>query len=64
METKDRFVRVRDRAGNDFICPLGALKDVEAATDEELEQCVDDGTFGRYAGNVNVIENHASRRSV
>lgn len=64
METEDRFVRVRDGSGNDFICPLGALKDVDAATDEALEQCVDDGTFGRYAGNVNVLDDRDPLRAV
>lgn len=62
METKERFVRVRDRAGNEFICPLSALKDMESASDEELEQCVDDGTLGRYSGNIDVIEDRDGAR--
>ncbi|MFP4351157.1 MAG: hypothetical protein ACOCWY_03670 [Thermodesulfobacteriota bacterium] len=54
-ESKDaRFVRVKDRAGNEFYCPIDALKDINTATEEILENCVDDGTAGRYPGNIEV----------
>ena len=57
MAQKDnRYVRVKDPAGNEFLCPLDALKDVKDATDEELENCVDDGTVGRYAGDIKVVK--------
>jgi len=36
------FVRVKDNAGNEFLCPMDALKDSKDATPEELENCVDD----------------------
>ena len=36
-ETKDVWVRVKDDAGNEFICPLNALKDRQSATEEELD---------------------------
>jgi hypothetical protein len=49
---KDLWVRVKDTAGNEFICPLDALKDPKSATDEEMENCVDDAVTGRYAGNI------------
>ncbi|MEJ2719191.1 MAG: hypothetical protein P8182_19000 [Deltaproteobacteria bacterium] len=35
------FVRVEDRAGNQYICPVEALKDPARATEEELENCFD-----------------------
>jgi hypothetical protein len=55
MVDKDNvYVRVKDLAGNEFLCPLDALKDVKDATDEELGDCVDDGTVGRYAGDIKV----------
>lgn len=53
---KDVWVRVKDNAGNAFICPLNALKDRKIATDEELENCVDDAVTGRYAGNVDIAD--------
>ena len=55
-EKKDLWVRVKDGAGNDFICPLDALKDPKTATEEELDNCVDNATTQRYSGNINVVE--------
>ena len=52
--TKETYVRVKDAKGNEFICSLDALKDIKKATDEELTNCVDDATVGRYAGNIDV----------
>ena len=51
---KDIYVRVKDGAGNDFLCPLEALKDPGEVADDDLENCVDDGTVGRYASNIEV----------
>ena len=45
------LVRVKDRAGNEFFCPLEALKDPKELDSEILESCVDDATVGRYAGD-------------
>ena len=56
-ETKTTYVRVQDKAGNEFLCPIDLLKDPKTASDDELENCVDDGTVGRYAGDVEVVEN-------
>lgn len=53
-EKKELWVKVKDDAGNEFICPIDALKDRKIATEEELENCVDDGVAGRYAGNIEV----------
>ena len=50
------YVRVKDQTGNDFICPIESLIDPERATEEELEYCVDDATVGRYAGNIDIVE--------
>ena len=57
MTTKKAlYVRVKDKAGNDFICPVESLIDPSEATEEELEYCVDDATVGRYAGNIEIVE--------
>jgi hypothetical protein len=55
-EKKEIFVRVKDASGNEFICPIDALKDRASATDEELENCVDDAVVGRYAANLDIQE--------
>lgn len=48
------YVRVKDGAGNDFLCPLEALKKPQEASEEELDSCVDDATVGRYASNIDI----------
>jgi len=53
-KVKSLYVRVKDQTGNDFICPIEALIDPEKATEIELENCVDDGVVGRYAGNIEI----------
>jgi len=50
------FVRVKDAAGNDWLCPLDALMDPKDASEEELNSCVDDATVGRYAGDIKVVD--------
>jgi len=55
-EKQNLYVRVKDGAGNEFLCPIDALKETKNATDEELENCVDDATVGRYAGDINVVD--------
>lgn len=50
------YVRVKDYAGNDFLCPIDALKNPKDVSEEEMENCVDDATVGRYSGNIKVVE--------
>jgi hypothetical protein len=47
----DPFVWVKDKAGNEFICPLGALKNPKEASPEELKNCVDDAKMGVNIGD-------------
>jgi hypothetical protein len=53
---KQVYVRVKDGAGNQFLCPIDALKDIKKATDEDLENCVDNAVAERYAGEIGVLE--------
>jgi len=53
---KQVYVRVKDGAGNQFLCPIDALKDVREATGEELENCVDNAVVERYAGEIKVAD--------
>ena len=55
-EKKKIYARVKDGSGNLFLCPVDALKDAKDATEEELENCVDDAVAGRYAGDIDVVE--------
>jgi hypothetical protein len=53
---KQVYVRVKDGAGNSFLCPIDALKDIKKATDEELENCVDNAVAERYAGEIKIAD--------
>jgi hypothetical protein len=50
------FVRVKDGAGNDWLCPLDSLVNPKDASEEELNSCVDDATVGRYAWDIKVVD--------
>jgi hypothetical protein len=56
QDKKHVYVRVKDGAGNAFLCPIEALKDIKKATDEELENCVDNAVAERYAGEIKVVD--------
>ncbi|BBO68946.1 hypothetical protein DSCA_28760 [Desulfosarcina alkanivorans] len=49
------YVKVKDMAGNDFVCPLEELKDPGSISDTELENCVEDAVVGRYAGQLKIV---------
>jgi hypothetical protein len=36
-----KFVKVKDSSGNEWLCPLEALKKAKDATQEELDDCVE-----------------------
>jgi hypothetical protein len=50
------YVKVKDVAGNEFVCPIDALKNLKEVSEEDLDNCVDDATVGRYAGNIKVTK--------
>ena len=50
------FVRVKDNAGNEWVCPLDALKKSSDLSDEQLDSCVDDATVGRYLGDIKIVK--------
>jgi hypothetical protein len=59
MESKDKnykYLKVKDKAGNEFLCPLDALKSVSKATEEELADCVEEAVVGRYSGDIEIVK--------
>lgn len=54
-KTTSLYARVKDKTGNVFICPIDSLINPEKATEEELENCVEDAVVGRYAGNIEIV---------
>jgi DNA gyrase/topoisomerase IV subunit B len=57
-EDKDQqvYVKVKDFAGNEYVCPIDALKNLKEVSEEVLDNCVDDATVGRYAGNIKIVK--------
>jgi len=48
---RTQFVWVKDKAGNEFVCELGALKDPKNVSQDELKNCIDDAKSPQpYAG--------------
>ncbi|MGD9310358.1 MAG: hypothetical protein PVG51_14535 [Desulfosarcina sp.] len=52
----DVFVKVKDMAGNEFVCPLNKLRNVKSVSDEELENCFEGDVVGRYAGQLKIVD--------
>jgi hypothetical protein len=50
------YVKVKDMAGNDFVCPLNELRDARKISDTELENCFEGDVVGRYAGLLNIVD--------
>lgn len=56
-ETDEKvYVKVKDMAGNDFVCPLNELRDASKISEAELENCFEGDVVGRYAGMLNIVE--------
>lgn len=51
-ERGKRFFKVKDAAGNEWLCPYDALKNVKDATQAELDECVEKDVVTRYAGDI------------
>jgi hypothetical protein len=51
-ERGKRFVRVKDSAGNVWLCPLDAMKKGQDATQEELDDCVELDVVTHTAGDI------------
>jgi hypothetical protein len=47
-----KFVKVKDRSGNEWLCPLDALKKAKDATQEELDDCVELDVATHTAGDI------------
>jgi len=42
LKGRTQFVWVKDKAGNEFVCPIDALKDPKNVSGDDLTNCVDD----------------------
>jgi hypothetical protein len=53
---RKKYVRLTDKSGSEFLCPLDALKSIQDATEEELAECVEGDVVGRYSGDIEVVK--------
>ena len=53
---RKKYVRLKDKTGSEFLCPLDALKSIKDATDEELAECVEEDVVGRYSGDIEIAK--------
>jgi hypothetical protein len=53
---RKKYIRLKDKAGSEFLCPIDALKRVKDATEEELAECVEGDVVGRYAGEIEIVK--------
>ena len=50
-EHKKKFVWVKDKAGNEFVCRIEDLENPKNITDDDLKNCVDDASRGINIGD-------------
>ena len=48
---KNRFVWVKDKAGNEFVCRIEDLEDPKNVNEEDLKNCLDDASRGVNIGD-------------
>ena len=53
---QQKYLKVKDSVGNEFLCPLNSLIRVQDAKEEELAECVEADVVGRYAGDIEVVD--------
>jgi hypothetical protein len=53
---RKKYVRLKDKTGSEFLCPLDALKSIKDATEEELAECVEEDVVGRYSGDIEIFK--------
>jgi len=53
---RKKYVRLNDKTGSEFLCPLDALKSIKDATEEELAECVEEDVVGRYSGDIEIVK--------
>jgi hypothetical protein len=48
---EQRFVWVKDKAGNEYVCRVMDLKDPKKVDDEDLQNCLDDASRALPVGD-------------
>lgn len=56
IDAKVKYLKVKDAAGQEYLCPLDALKTLQQATAEDLANCVEAEVVGRYSSDHEVVD--------
>ena len=40
-KNRPKYIKVKDSSGNEWFCPVDAIKNIKHATEAELNECVD-----------------------
>ena len=54
---KNTYFVVKDKHGDDYLCPLDAVQDSNAVSDQEFDECVEKDVVERYSGNIVIRPN-------
>jgi hypothetical protein len=52
--TDKTYFIIKDEHGTDYLCPLNAVKDRNAVSDQELAECVEKDVVERYSGDIDI----------
>lgn len=53
---KYKYLKVKDKAGSEFLCPLDALKGISEATEEQLAESLEEAVDGKYSGDIEIVQ--------
>lgn len=53
INSEEYFV-VRDKHGDDYLCPINAVKDRDEITEDEMNYCIEKDIVERYSGNIDI----------
>ena len=53
-KNKNTYFIFEDKDGNDLLCPLDGVKNRDAVTDEEFDECFEKDVAERYSGNIEI----------
>ena len=50
----ETYFVVRDKHGDDYLCPLNSVGNKGTLTDDEIDSCVEKDVVERYSGNIDI----------
>ena len=56
IKNEQVYAKYEDESGEEYYCPVQAVKDSRMVSEWELDDCVEASTAGRYAGNLNLAD--------